>query len=175
MAVTDINHILTSPKTLPEDKEKIYFSLEERHDHTKNRTCPTDFTWYGFQLRAEVDKVVPSGPTKGQLMRDTVPVLFWHSKVPQNEGLVIFSYGRMYGESFHFAVHTTDTARNLWNRYVNDRSTVEMFISKNAEPRYACMVSHVNPALAYEKQLGGSWFMGNVPWKKTVKEMSCGT
>ena len=104
-------------------------------------------------------------------MRDTVPVLFWHSKVPQNKGLVIFSYGRMYGEDFHYDVYTADTARNLWDRYVNDRSTVEMYISKNAEPRYACVVSHINPVLAYEKKLGGSWFMGTVPWKKTVKEM----
>jgi len=170
--VVAINEVYeTFPKTLPEDKGKIYIPLEERMDHTKNRTCPTDFTWYGFQLRAEVDKVVPSGPTKGQLMRDTVPVLFWHSKVPQNEGLVIFSYGRMYGEDFQYDVFTTDAARNLWDRYVNDRSTVEMYISKNADPTYACMVSHINPVLAYEKQLGGSWFMGNVPWKKTVKEM----
>ena len=161
----------TFPKTLPEDKRKIYIPLEERMDHSKNRTCPTDFTWYGFQLRAEVDKVVPHGPTKGQLMRDCVPVLFWHSEVPQNKGLVIFSYGRLYGEDFQFDVHTTDTARNLWDRYVNDRSTVEMYISKNAEPRYACVVSHINPVLAYEKKLGGSWFMGNVPWKKTVKVM----
>ena len=161
----------TFPKTLPEDKGKIYIPIEERMDHSKNRTCPTDFTWYGFQLRAEVDKVVPSGPTKGQVMRDCVPVLFWHSKVPQNKGLVIFSYGRLYGEDFQFDVHTTDTARNLWDRYVNDRSTVEMYISKNAEPRYACVVSHINPVLAYENKLGGSWFMGNVPWKKTVKEM----
>ena len=59
----------------------------------------------------------------------------------------------------------------FWDRYVNDRSTVEMFISKKADPTYACVVSHINPVLAYENKLGGSWFMGNVPWKKTVKEM----
>ena len=171
MAVTDINHMLTFPKTLPEDKGKIYFSLEERHDHRKNRTCPTDFMWYGFQLRCDIDKVVPSGPTKGQLMRDTVPVLFWHSNMKQNEDVVIFSYGRMYGEDFQYDVFTKDEARKLWDRYVNDRSTVEMYISKNADPTYACMVTHINPELAYEKKLGGSWFMGNVPWKKTVKEM----
>ena len=80
MAVID-QFMLTFPKTLPEDKGKIYIPLDERMDHSKNRTCPTDFTWYGFQLRAEVDKVVPHGKMKGQVVRDTVPVLFWHSKV----------------------------------------------------------------------------------------------
>ena len=102
-------------------------------------------------------------------MRDTVPVLFWHSNMKQNEDVVIFSYGRLYGEDFQYDVFTKDEARKLWDRYVNDRSTVEMFISKNADPTYACVVSHINPELAYEKKLGGSWFMWKCAMEKNRK------
>ena len=43
---------------------------------------------------------------KGQVVRDTVPVLFWHSNMKQNEDVVIFSYGRLYGEDFQYDVFT---------------------------------------------------------------------
>jgi len=148
----------------------VTFSLEERMWHRKNRTDPSAFPFYAYCLFREGERVIPHGPEKGKVLKDSVPVIFWMSKSNPDE--VMVTNGRMWKCTFNTL--EKKTAVCLWKTLIDDGAEPDLYTrGKNSEipeGTLAVKVAKISPFEARNLQIGSGFCAGGFPANFIVKE-----